>query len=147
MGKIRFKIEQIEKALKNTQMRLPDGIGKIAEGHFKTSFKLQRFNEYGSEKWPEVQRRIEGTEAYKRGNRSSRKRAILSGKTGFLKQGIFYKTFIDRIVIATRADLTYAKKQNEGDRRTPKRKFMGYSKLLDQKVIKYLNLQLSKPLK
>lgn len=116
--------------------RLPTLLANQAQNYFVSSFDKQGFD---GQKWPEVQRRIPGTLAYKypvKTDLSRRTRMILIGKGATklrraVNNSVRVKTWpLVQLVV----DLDYAKAHNEGNPRhnLPKRQFMGQTDELTQ---------------
>lgn len=124
---------------------LPVLCGDTAVNFFRNTFREGGFDDSGLKKWKEVNRRIEGTRAYKYAKKSARNRAILV-KSGNLKRGNVRKsTSWNRTVIAN--EIPYAKYHNEGIGYMPKRQFMGNSKTLTNKTVSIIKNEIDKLLK
>jgi phage gpG-like protein len=125
--------------------------GGLAVTHFKQSWDIQRFNDQDSEPWPKrkqyQQYRRRGvtrngrtklieTKAYKKNNTG---RALLI-KSGRLRRSIrITEAGIDYVKVGS--DVPYAQVHNDGLKAgrgkgfiMPKRKFMGYSRVLEEKL-------------
>lgn len=126
---------------------LPTLVARIAENQFKDNFVKQGFEDLNVDPWREVQRRMPGTKAYKYAKAAARSRAILVGRgSGRLKRDIkAVKVTPGEVKIAT--SVPYAKAHNEGTGRIPKRKFMGKSKSLNNKLRKEITTQLKRAFK
>lgn len=59
----RFQI--IEKKLRRTlEKKVPQAVAEAGKQHFQESFELERYNEPGHRKWPDVKRRQQGSTWY-----------------------------------------------------------------------------------
>lgn len=123
----------------------PKAAATIAVNFFQDSFTKQGFDDNGVNPWENVQRRIEGTKAYKypkKKDKGRRTRAILV-KTGRLRRSIRTKEAnFARISIVS--DLPYARVHNEGIGRMAKRQFMGRSRTLERMQMAYLKSKLDR---
>ena len=114
--------------------KLPQEIAAIAQSSFVKNFNSESF--FGK-KWKEVQRRQEGTKAYKYPKTkklSRRVKPILVG-TGKLKREVnssIREANFNKIRLGV--DLPYAAAQNEGTANIPQREFMGNSPVLEKKI-------------
>lgn len=132
-------IGKISNGFERMKRDLPLVIGNEGSKFFRSSFEKQGFEDRTLQKWPEVQRRIPETPAYKypKRNASTRhSRGILIGRS-ILRNAVnnSLKTFVwDNIswevVIAN--GFNYSKVHNEGlqmknGRPMPQRKFIGRS--------------------
>jgi len=127
------------------KQNLPKLLGTEAKNNFQDNFTKQGFE---GDKWTEVQRRIEGTNAYKYPKTTGlgrRTKAILSG-TGKLKKDIQVKTTSFGKTIVGTSSLTskYATFHNEGEDNIPQRQFIGRSKNLEKKLKHIINTELKK---
>ena len=118
--------------------RLPATIGKMAEDHFRQSFRDEGFTDASLQKWPDVKRR---THPRKGATRRERTAPILT-QSGELGDSIRWDQDYDKQVVI-KSDIEYAQIHNEGGMagrgrkvRIPKRQFMGPSKKLEQKIQK-----------
>jgi len=128
------RINKFERA-KN---RIPNIIGKMAQSHFKASFKNQGFTDQSLEKWQNVERRRPGTRAYKQATNADRTRAILVGSPT-KNPGVRLKDSIrimraDWNVVVIATDVKYAETHNDGVWTSPKRQFMGESEVLNNRI-------------
>ena len=122
--------KKIIDSLKN----IPKDISIMAKSHYDSNFTKQGFD---GVKWQEVQRRMIDTKTYKYSSKSSRTRAILSGKSKRLAKSLYIKSYsMKRIVIQSSS--LYAKYHNYGTIKIPQRKFLGYSKVLNNKILNLL---------
>ena len=125
MKKFKAKNEAIKKRI----MDLPKVISVLAKSHFDGNFTRQGFD---SEKWKEVQRRLG------KGKGRDSTRAILSGKTKRLAKSIYIKSANSRrIIIASSSK--YGAIHNYGTKKIPQRKFLGYSQVLNKKILNLLS--------
>lgn len=144
----KFNFGRIIKDFEALKQTLPKEIGNESVNFFRDSFRKQGFqNGMGLQKWKEVQRRIDGTKAYKYPKKKDlgrRTRAILVGKgSGRLKRSIrMAGSSFNRTKIIS--DLPYSRVHNEGLGRMPKRQFMGRSRMLDLKVNTLIRNRLDK---
>lgn len=127
------------------KQKIPKAVGMIAVSVFKGNFVKQGFD---GKKWKDVQRRIPTTKTYRYASDAQRTKAILSGKTGRLMNGIHIASIsADKVVISTDKNISYAQYHNEGTKKIPKRQFMGNSKELNQKIQKLIANELKKVFK
>jgi len=132
----RLKFEALKK-------QLPNDVAIMALKHYDLNFKRQGFD---GEKWQEVKRRIPETKAYKYASKVQKTRAILSGNTKLLAKSNYIKSVSwDRIVIANSSK--YGIYHNYGTSKLPQRKFLGYSKVLNKKIVNFVGNQLNKVFK
>ena len=132
-----------EKIRKYEQLKkdLPVVLGNQAVNFFQDSFRQGGFNE-GTERWPEVKRRMPGTAEWKypKGRKLARRTRAILVQTGTLRKDVKRgATSFNRTVIQT--SVPYASYHNSGTRRIKRRKFMGRSEMLRQKKrskIKYM---------
>lgn len=109
-----FQFDVVRQKLALTKRVLPVKLAKQAENHFTESFTKGGLDNY---KWQEVQRRTQGTRAYKypsKPKRSSRTSPILV-RTGNLRRKVsrsIHSSTWDNIRLVV--DLPYAAIQNEG---------------------------------
>lgn len=123
----KFKIKN--EAIKRRIIDLPKIISVLAKTHFDGNFTRQGFD---GEKWKEVNRRLG------KGTGRDATRAILSGKTKRLAKSIYIKSASSkRIVIASSSK--YGAIHNYGTKKIPQRKFLGYSKVLNKKILNLLS--------
>lgn len=125
-------------------------IGNITKREFEANFDHQGFKDSSVKKWKEVQRRIPSTKAYKYGTKASRTNPILRGKgSGLLARSIkviradHLQIKIDVVGKASE----YAYFHNKGTAKIPQRKFMGYSRSLNKKVIARIEREINEALK
>lgn len=94
----------------------------IAQQKFEEAFAKQGWD--GND-WEEVQRRIAGTQAYRRGTLSDRSRPILIGRTGTLSQTVSHPIRVfSRTWGQLRMPVPYAEYHNIGTDRIPQRTFV-----------------------
>jgi len=127
------------------KQNLPKLLGTEAKNNFQDNFTKQGFE---GDKWTEVQRRIEGTNAYKYPKITGlgrRTKAILS-QTGKLKKDIQVKTtsFGKTVVGTSSITEDYAMAHNEGTAAIPQRKFIGGSQNLTNKMKEIIFKELKK---
>lgn len=116
---------------------LPKAVGLIAKNHYEGNFRRHGFD---NKKWKEVQRRTPETKAYKYATKAQRSSAILSGKTKLLARSIYVKSASwDKIVIASSSK--YGLFINYGTPNMEARKFMGFSVVLNKKVLTFVKKQ------
>jgi len=126
-----------KKILKDLQVfkpqleKLVDAMGILAKNHFIESFSNQGFTDESLERWQPRKR----TERSRMGNR-----AILV-KSGRLRRSIRSKRF-GFLSVKILTDVPYASVHNNGERsgrgrgfKMPKRQFIGYSGVLNRKII------------
>lgn len=136
-------ITNFRKNFEALKKRLPNDVAILALKHYDLNFKKQGFD---GQKWQEVQRRIEGTKANKYAKKPQRTKAILSGKTQLLAKSNYIKqSSWDRIVIAN--STSYGIYHNYGTSKLPQRKFLGYSIVLNKKIVNFVGSQLNKVFK
>ncbi|MCF8218714.1 MAG: phage virion morphogenesis protein [Bacteroidales bacterium] len=142
--------EMRDKFLKAQNDRIPRAIGENLVEGFRESFDLQRFNDYGTQRWREVQRRIPGSGWYGfqynknkktyHSDRATTRNILIGHGRSHLRDSLYLKTFNkNAITIATNKE--GAKLHNEGGKMLvfgkhatsmPQRKFMGKSQKLDE---------------
>ena len=131
----KFGFDKLLDTMEEVKRDLPVIMANQAQNHFLDAFKKQGFN---GQSWPEVQRRIPGTKAYRwpsKPKQSSRTSPILV-RRGLLRRAVSSSvkvaTFpLIRLVVSRPG----AKAINEGDTHMPKRQFMGDNPLLRAKQI------------
>lgn len=123
---------QLEKAV--------DAMGVLAANHFTTSFRNQGFTDESLQAWQPRKR----TERSRMGNR-----AILV-KSGRLRRSIRTKRF-GLLAVKILTDVPYASVHNNGERsgrgrgfKMPKRQFIGYSGVLNRKIITKLDVTIKR---
>ena len=132
--KNKFELDKVFEKLQQMKPKLPQEIAAIAQSSFVKNFNDESF--FGK-KWQQVQRRIEGTKAYKYPKTkklSRRVKPILVG-TGKLKREVnssIRQATFDEIRLGV--DLPYAGYINEGTEKMPQREFMGNSPILEKKI-------------
>lgn len=135
-----------KKILKDLQVFKPqiqkavDAMGVLAANHFTTSFRNQGFTDETLEMWKPRKR----TERSRMGNR-----AILV-KSGRLRRSIRSKRF-GLLAVKILTDVPYASVHNNGERsgrgrgfKMPKRQFIGYSGVLNRKIISKLDVTIKR---
>ena len=135
-----------KKILKDIQVFKPqlekavDAMGVLAANHFTTSFRNQGFTDETLEMWKPRKR----TERSRMGNR-----AILV-KSGRLRRSIRTKRF-GLLAVKILTDVPYASVHNNGERsgrgrgfKMPKRQFIGYSGVLNRKIISKLDVTIKR---
>ena len=135
-----------KKILKDLQVFKPqlekvvDAMGVLAANHFTTSFRNQGFTDETLERWQPRKR----TERSRMGNR-----AILV-KTGRLRRSIRTKRF-GLLAVKILTDVPYASVHNNGERsgrgrgfKMPKRQFIGYSGVLNRKIIAKMDVTIKR---
>lgn len=134
-NKFRFDIKLSNVAkLKDT---LPQLLANQAQNFFVDSFRKQGWEDRTLKKWPEVQRRIPGTNAYKYPKRRglSRRRKPIEVMTGKYRRAVGNSAKrISFKSITFVVPLKYASTQNEGNKRMniPERRAVGDSWKLRQ---------------
>jgi phage gpG-like protein len=125
---------QLEKAV--------DAMGVLAANHFTTSFRNQGFTDESLQAWQPRKR----TERSRMGNR-----AILV-KSGRLRRSIRTKRF-GLLAVKILTDVPYAQIHNDGlmgrafgkhSFKMPKRQFIGYSGVLNRKIITKLDVTIKR---
>lgn len=115
----KFKIREKIVKLAAKKKAWPTIIGNMGENHFKENFALGGFKDQNVEKWKP--RKVEDAG-----------RAILV-KSGDLKRSIRIKSKSQEKIVWG-SDLKYAAVHNSGQGKMPKRKFMGKSMALLNKI-------------
>lgn len=154
---LKLKAKQMAAAINSD---VPMLVGEMLVEGFKKSWDLQRFNDTGSPKWAEVERRKSGSDwygfAYKNKKNFSKRattRNILygSGSTN-LRDSIILSSFTNRRIVIS-SNQPHAAVHNEGlnakifGRKTfqmPKRQFMGNSIFLHKKAKQIINKVIDK---
>lgn len=143
----KFKIDQIIKNAAVIKTKVPPLLANQARNFFLKSFKDSAWQDSGTQKWKEVQRRIAGTNAYKypKKKQLSRRTSPILVRTGKLRRAVRnsvrLQTF-ERIELVV--PLKYAAVHNEGEGNMPQRKFMGDSKTLRDKQVKLIYREFDK---
>lgn len=143
VGKMNFR--NAELLAKKMSGKLAPVIGNIAQRHFQENFDKEGFVDDGLKKWPEVERRMPGTRAYRYGKLSSRTRPILRGSgTPILSNSIrVLRATSRRIEVGTTGTANkYAEVHNAGIGRMKKRQFVGNSRILNEKFEKRIKLEI-----
>jgi hypothetical protein len=146
-----LSFEGLRSAVRTTRDVLPTLLANQAQNYFVSSFDKQGFD---GAKWQEVQRRIEGTPAYKYPKTKDlgrRTRWILIGKGSTklrraVNNSVRLKTWpLVQLIV----DLPYAKAQNEGNpaRNLPKRQYMGQTEELTRMQRELVKRELDKNIK
>jgi hypothetical protein len=133
----KFHLERVKQKLAQVKQRLPKKIADDSKSFFNDSFKQGGFTNNSFQKWPEVQRRIPGTNAYKypKSKKLSRRTKPILVLTGRLRDSVrITQVSFARSVIQT--DVPYAEFQNK------KRKFMGRSRALDKRTYKIIHKEI-----
>lgn len=142
----RWRFDEALRNLKSVEMRVPGLLARQAQDYFTNSFRKSRLGE--EYKWPEVQRRIAGTKAYKYPPKGSRLTAwrhnpILVGNAVLMKKVASSIREVSWRRIRLVVDgLEYAEIHNEGGyagrghkARIPKRSYMKQTRELTNKQI------------
>jgi phage gpG-like protein len=140
--KNKFEFDKVFDKLQQMKPKLPQEIAAIAQSSFVKNFNTESF--FGK-KWKEVQRRQEGTKAYKypkktglsrrvkpilvdRGNLKREVNSSIKEQTwDLIRLGVDVSSF-------NKGGYNYAKAQNEGTANIPQREFMGNSPILEKKI-------------
>jgi len=114
---------------------LPVQIANQARNFFMDSFNAQGWEDNGLHKWPEVQRRIPGTKAYKypKTKGLSRRTSAILVRSGTLRRAVgmsIKRSTMDQVLLSVA--VPYAEYQNDGTKTIPKREFMGHSATLER---------------
>jgi phage gpG-like protein len=146
----KFEFDKVFAKLQQVKPKLPEEIANIAKNAFVRNFRDESF--FGK-KWKEVQRRQQGTKAYKYPKKkklSRRVKPILVG-TGRLKRevgsSIKSTTWGEiRLMVDTqgKSGYNYAAAQNNGTDHIPQREFMGSHPELTKKIQKKIQLEIGK---
>jgi phage gpG-like protein len=134
------KILKDLQAFKPQLEKVVDAMGVLAANHFTTSFRNQGFTDESLQSWQPRKR----TERSRMGNR-----AILV-KSGRLRRSIRSKRF-GFLSVKILTDVPYASVHNNGERsgrgrgfKMPKRQFIGYSGVLNRKIISKLDVTIKR---
>jgi phage gpG-like protein len=134
------KILKDIQAFKPQLEKVVDAMGILAANHFTTSFRNQGFTDESLQSWQPRKR----TERSRLGNR-----AILV-KSGRLRRSIRTKRF-GFLSVKILTDVPYASVHNNGERsgrgrgfKMPKRQFIGYSGVLNRKIISKLDVTIKR---
>jgi phage gpG-like protein len=134
------KILKDIQAFKPQLEKVVDAMGVLAANHFTTSFRNQGFTDESLQMWQPRKR----TERSRMGNR-----AILV-KTGRLRRSIRSKRF-GFLSVKILTDVPYASVHNNGERsgrgrgfKMPKRQFIGYSGVLNRKIIAKMDVTIKR---
>ena len=136
----RFNFQRVIANMDRAKTTLP----KVLANETKNYFIVENFNkqQWDGKPWEEVERRKEGTKAYKYATPSNRTRQILIGSgSGILRRAVInslQKATFELIHFEVK-DVVYAKVHNEGLRagrglgfQMPKRQFMGQTRKLGE---------------
>ena len=132
----KLSFDQLVKADKHLQKKVPKIIGERARRFFELSFKKQGFTDNGFSAWS---RR-------KKETRLSTGKKVLSS-TGMLANSIRRTKTTPRKVVISSVGLKYANIHNSGVGNMPKRKFIGNSKTLEKGLEKRIEHELKKIIK
>ena len=148
-----FNFDKILKEFPELKRKLLVGIGTQSQNYFFSSFKNQGFD---GQKWEEVQRRTEGTKAYKYPKTHGLQRRtspILVG-AGFKQRGgqlakavatmSQTSSIIGNTQIIMKVNVPYAGYLNEGTDKMPKRQFVGQTTQLTEMQQKRINNTIDK---
>jgi hypothetical protein len=138
----KFHLGEIKKKFEQVKQRLPQKIADDSKSFFNDSFKQGGFTNSTFQKWPEVQRRTPGTNAYKypKTKKLSRRTKPILVLTGRLRDSIrITQVSFSRSVIRT--DVSYAEAMNK------KRRFIGISKTLNKRTHSLIKKEILKALK
>ena len=134
------KILKDIEAFKPQLEKIVDAMGVLAANHFTTSFRNQGFTDETLERWQPRKR----TERSRMGDR-----AILV-KSGRLRRSIRTKRF-GLLAVKILTDVPYASVHNNGERsgrgrgfKMPKRQFIGYSGVLNRKIIAKMDVTIKR---
>ena len=134
------KILKDIQAFKPQLEKVVDAMGILAVSHFTTSFRNQGFTDESLQSW-QPRKRIERS---RMGNR-----AILV-KSGRLRRSIRSKRF-GFLSVKILTDVPYASVHNNGERsgrgrgfKMPKRQFIGYSGVLNRKIIAKMDVTIKR---
>lgn len=120
----------------DAKAKIPRAAGNEIAACFRDSFTIQRFNDNGSQKWAEVERRKPNSPWFGHGTkgRSAESRPILIGTTKLQKS--IRSRVKGPMTVGIYSDVEYARVHNEGlnfkiygktPAKMPQRQFMGYS--------------------
>lgn len=126
----KFNFDQVKANLERTKRELPVVLAKQAENYFVRSWKLQAWD---GKLWPEVQRRIPGTYAYKYPKNkglSRRTKPIMVGSAALRRATSNSMREATWNLIRLQVDLPYAAVHNEGQNNMPKRQYIGQTREL-----------------
>jgi len=136
----RFNFQRVIANMDRVKTTLP----KVLANETKNYFIVENFNkqQWDGKPWEEVERRKEGTKAYKYATPANRTRQILIGSgSGILRRAVInslQKATFELIHFEVK-DVVYAKVHNEGLRagrglgfQMPKRQFMGQTRKLGE---------------
>jgi phage gpG-like protein len=131
---VKNTIPDLNKATKRLKKTLPRKIANIAKNHYLEGFRREgRQTDASASGWP----------ARKKKDKQNTRRAILV-KTASLKNDVdVRRTTFEEIVLGTK-DVAYGEYHNEGTEKMPMREFLGDSKKLDRKILKFANTEFDK---
>jgi hypothetical protein len=139
----KFNFDKILKNVQTLKRNLPIELANETKNYFMSSFKNSAWD---GKAWDEVQRRKQGTKAFKYAASAQRTKSILSGRTGMLKRAVSNslkeKTF-EKIRFEV-TDVDYAVYHNEGTDNITQRQFIGDTKELRDKQIAIIEKQLNR---
>lgn len=140
----KFGFDKLKKEFERDIDEVTKKMAKISSVHFVESFSRQSWD---GVKWKEVQRRIQGTNAYKYPKNKGlqrRTKPILVNK-GTLRRAVNNSLkSANKGTIIFEINSDYAIFQNEGTDRIDKRQFIGWSKYLQARFINMLKNELRK---
>lgn len=132
-----WKFDELINAFEQLSDKAAKNIGQIAVNHFK-----EGFNKEGGQ----TDNSANGWAKRKQPDTKGKGRKVLT-LSGDLKKSIYVKSANkDRIIIATKG-IDYAAKHNYGRGRLPQREFIGHSKKLNEKIIRFITKFVDKLLK
>ena len=149
----KFNFEKILTEFPKIKRELMIRLSTESQNYFFSSFKNQGFD---GQKWKEVQRRTEGTKAYKYPKKKGLQRRtspILIGagfktRGGSLSRavGTMSKTveFTGGTILKMKVDVPYSEYINEGTPKMPKRQFVGQTSTLTEKQKKTIESVIDK---
>lgn len=137
-----FGLKKGLKKLKRKKSTVPKVIGKMAQKHFRDSFRKGGFTDKAFEQWEPRRKRLSRT----RTSDTLKERANLI-KSGALRRATVLKSAsFKRIKLGT-AGIKYANRHNLGLKGMPQRQFVGDSFVLEKRIKRRLEKEIGKVLK
>jgi hypothetical protein len=135
--KVKNTIPDLNKAAQRIKDTLPRQIANLAKNHFLDGFRRGGHQTDSS---------LSGWAQRKKQDKNKKRRAILI-KSSSLKNDVdVRRTTFEEIVLGTK-DVDYGEYHNEGTEKMPMREFLGDSKKLDRKILKFASRQFDKEYK
>lgn len=132
---VKNTIPNLETVVRKLKKTLPRQIANIAKNHYLDGFRR------GGKQTDDS---LTGWAKRKKEDKGKKRRAILVKTSALEKDLDVRKTTFREIVLGTSDDVPYGEYHNEGTDKMPRREFLGDSKKLDRKIVKFANAQFEK---